>query len=307
MANANDTIFARDKGFWDNYLRGRPRAPDVFFERIFRYHEESGGQFSTAHDAGAGNGPYAQILRSKFQHVIISDIVSENVELAKDRLRTDNGFTYRVAKIEEASDIPSHSVDLVFATNVVHFADQELTAHVIANQLKSNGTFVAAGFGPARFVDPKVQEAWSSIYHQGGRAVLKKTDQLEETIKVMERSSNYYNVVPLDEKFFKPGAKRIHLNMDQGGLTALLPPEYEQKASEPDYTGPKDVVTFEKEDGWNFKTDLDGLKEHFKTFPFSAIDPSSYDILWQELEGLLKDGQVVEGYFPAKIILAKRR
>ena len=88
---SNDTIFAQGKTFWNNYLKGRPQAPDSFLDRIFSYHQAHGGAFGKVHDVGAGNGPYAQKLRHKFDHVIVSDIVARNVELAQDRLGTD-GF-----------------------------------------------------------------------------------------------------------------------------------------------------------------------------------------------------------------------
>ncbi|KAH6629933.1 S-adenosyl-L-methionine-dependent methyltransferase [Chaetomium sp. MPI-SDFR-AT-0129] len=304
-SNTDNTIFARDKAFWDNYLKGRPRAPDRFFERIFRYHEQKGAPFETAHDAGAGNGPYADKLRSRFQNVIISDIVAENVRLAQDRLGTD-GFQYRVSKIEEADDIPRGSVDLVFATNVLHFADQEAALQTIARQLKPNGTLVVAGFGAARLRDPAAQDVWARIMHQGGRALLKHADKPDVTRKIMARSSGFYNLAPLDEQFFERGALRIHLNMADGGFTDLLPPEEEGKAGEPNYTGPHDTEVFEDEEGWSVQTDLDGLKAHFASFPFSALDPDAYTELWQELGALLEGGRVVEAYFPAKVILATR-
>jgi SAM-dependent methyltransferase len=308
-SKTDNAIFARDKAFWDNYLKGRPRAPDSFFDRIFRYHEQKGAPFGTAHDAGAGNGPYAGQLRSRFQTVIVSDIVAENVRLAQDRLGTD-GYRYRVAKIEEASDIVPGSVDLVFATNVLHFADQEAALQAIAQQLKPGGTLIVAGFGSARFRDPAVQNVWARITQQGGRALLKHADDPDLTRKVMARSSGFYNVAPLYEQRFERGALRIHLNMAEGGLTSLLPPEEEEeegKTGEPNYTGAHDTELFEDEEGWSVKTDMDGLKAHFASFPFSALDPDAYTELWREMGALLDNGRVVEAYFPAKVILATRK
>ncbi|KUJ13602.1 S-adenosyl-L-methionine-dependent methyltransferase [Mollisia scopiformis] len=304
--NSKDKIFARDKVFWDNYLKGRPQAPENFFNRIFNYHQEHSVVFGIVHDVGAGNGPYAQKLRSRFQHVIVSDIVEENVRLAEERLGTD-GFTYRVAKLEETDDILNGSVDLVFATNVLHFPDQQLVTAAIAKQLKAGGTFVGAGFGPATFDDAHVQELWARLMHQGGRVFLKRADKPEQTITVMSRSRDEYNVAPLDEKFFLPRAKRIHLNMEKGGLTSLLPPEDLGKVTEPTHTGVDDVVSFEKEEGWNFEADLNWIKEHFGIFPVAGLDPTAFTELWQEFEDLFRDGKTVKGRFPAKIILATRR
>lgn len=93
--------------------------------------------------------------------------------------------------------------------------------------------------------------------------------------------------------------------MAQGCLTSLLPPE--AAAPEPDYTGPSDVEAWEEEAGWSVKTGLDGVRSHFASFPFLTLDPAGYEELWEELWDLLKDGRVVEAYFPATIILATRR
>ena len=304
--DSNDKIFARDEAFWNNYLKGRPKPPQSLFDRIYAYHEQHGGKFGTAHDVGAGNGPYSAQLRSRFNHVIVSDIVAENVQFAESRLGT-KGFSYRAAKVEEADDIPEGSVDLVFATNVLHFVDQNVALESISKQLRPGGTFAGAGFGPALFNDAKVQDVWNRISQQGGRVLLKTADQPEQTIRVMKRSQDGYNNAPLDEKFFLPGAQRVHLNMGKGGITGLLPPELAGDFDEPVYTGPNDVEVFENEEGWSFDWTLEDFKEHFGSFPHSKEDPAAFVELWNELDELLKNKSRLDGVFPAKLILATRR
>lgn len=302
---SNGNIFAQDENFWNNYLKGRPQAPDSFFNRIFSYHRAHGGAFDTVHDVGAGNGPYAQRLRQEFEHVILSDIVASNIELARDRLGTD-GFTYRTAKVEEAKSIPAGSVNMVFATNVMHFADQEVAMGAIAQQLKAGGTFACGTFGPARFQDATLQDLWQRVSHQGGRELLKKADQPEQTIRVMARTQDG-NVAPLDPKFFLPGAKRLHLNMAKGGIIGPLPPEEVHRNTEVNHTGIDDEEIFEDEEGWSFETDLNGVKEHMCSFPFVADNLEACNELFAELETLLGDGRLVRGYWPATIVLATRR
>ncbi|ORY69638.1 S-adenosyl-L-methionine-dependent methyltransferase [Pseudomassariella vexata] len=303
---SNNRLFAQDPKFWSNYLKGRPRAPDSFFDRIFAYHAAQGGRFSTAHDIGAGNGPYAQKLRAKFSHVIISDIVAANVELAQGRLGID-GYSYRAAKVEEVDDIPEGSVDMVFATNVMHFPDQEAAMGAVAKQLRSGGTFACGAFGPARFHNEKLQDLWERISHQGGRVLLKKAERPAETARIMARTQDSYNVAPLDSGLFLPGARRVHLNMGKGGIIGILPPEEAYRNTEPDYTGPEDVEVFEDEEGWGFEMDLDGVKEHIGSFPFVAENTAAFTEMFRELEDLLRDGKLVRGYWPAKVILATRR
>ena len=302
----NDKIFKLDEKFWINYLKGRPQAPGTLFDRIFGYHEAKCGAFETAHDVGAGNGPYADRLKARFRHIIISDIAASNVELAKARLGSER-FSYRVAKVEDADDIPAGSVDLVFATNVMHFADQDLAMNAIAKQLKSGGTFAAALFGPARFDDVKLQDLWERINYQGGRMLLAKADQPEQTIAIMARTQDKYNVASLDPHFFEAGAKRVHLNMTNGGITGILPPEAAHRNVEPNHTGPDDIESYEDDDGWSFATDLEGVKDHIASFPFLATDTEALTDLFEELEKYFNDRERARGCFPVKIILATRR
>ena len=275
-------------------------APSNFFDRLFQYHQSHGGTFNTVHDVGAGNGPYAAKLRSQFQRVVISDIAPENIVLAKDRLDTD-GFTYRAARVEEADDIPHGSVDMVFATNVMHFCDQQKAMEAIAQQLKPGGTFACAAFGAARFEDAQL---YTRIGETGARALLKKLGDLPELVTAMARTKGSYNVAPLDETLFLPGAKRIHLNMSEEGMTAPLPPGI--AVDEPWHTGANDVEVWEQEEGWSFVTDMNGVREHVASFPFARDKSDVLEDLWREMEDVVGQ-RPVKGHWPAKIILATRR
>ncbi|KAK3315156.1 S-adenosyl-L-methionine-dependent methyltransferase [Apodospora peruviana] len=316
--------FARDEAFWNNYLAGRPQAPDALFDRIFTYHRSQGGSFGTVHDVGAGNGPYTARLRSHFEHVIVSDIVPGNVELARARLGsgTESGFTFRTAGIEEVDDLDPASVDMVFATNVMHFPDDQHAAMAaVARQLRPGGTFACAGFAPARFRDAAVQAVWERIFAQGGRVLLRKLgveddskqapSHREKALRAMARSGDRYDVAPLDPAVFVPGALRIHIEMEAGTATELLPPEEAQADTfvRPAYAGPDDIELWEHEDGWAFETDLAGIKTHFATFPFSSQEPEAFVALWEDMERLLVDRKLtrVKGFWPAKVILATKR
>jgi len=298
--------FARDEAFWNNYLAGRPQAPDALFDRIFAYHRSKGGVFGTVHDVGAGNGPYAARLRSHFEHVIVSDIVPGNVELARARLlggaEKGGGFTFRTAGVEDVDDLEPASVDMVFATNVMHFPDdQDAAMAAVARQLRPGGTFACAGFAPARFRDAGVQSLWEAIFAQAGRVVLRKLEKeqpgsREKALRAMARSGDRYDVAPLNPGLFLPGAMRIHIEMLDGTATELLPPEDAETLVRPSYTGPDDVELWVREDGWAFETDLAGIKTHFATFPFSSHEPEAFTELWRKMEALLPDGRRVKGF-----------
>lgn len=306
MMETHEQIFAQDPDFWKNYRRGRPQVPYSFFQRIYNYHQGHSGRFETVHDAGAGNGVYSKELRSKFHHVIVSDVVAENVRQAEERLGTE-GYSFRVGKMEELDEIPAASVDMVFVMNAMHWADDQTRAmRAIAAQLRPGGTFACAGFGPARFRDARVQDVWERISQQGGRLLLQTANQPVDTINVMVRSQDHYNVAPLDERLFRQRALRIYLNQETGGLTGLLPPERRGEVTEPDHEGPHDQITFEHDDEWRFDMDLDGFKEHFHTFPHAFRDPEAFTSLWQEVEELVRQGSRLDGAWPVTLILATR-
>jgi SAM-dependent methyltransferase len=308
MGSNNKEIFAQDDKFWDNYLKGRPRVPESLFIRLFDYHQAKGSPFGTVHDVGAGNGVYAKQLRSRFSHVIVSDIVPENIELARHRLHDNaEGFSFRAAALQDADNIPAGSVDMVFAANVMHFPEpQDKAMKAVAHQLRPGGTFFAAVFGPARFRDAELQDLWARVSNEGGRQLLKRAEDPEKTIRIMARTQDSYNVAPLDPALFAPGALRIHLNMGQGGVQGMLPPEEAHRNTEPNYSGDDDVDVHEDDEGWSFETDLAGVKEHFNSFPFISQFPDAFTALYQELGGMAHKAPF-QGYFPVKIILATRR
>lgn len=200
----NRNFFALDDAFWENYLKRRPRVADSFFDRIFNYHRAS---FGAVHDTGAGNGPYAQRLRSRFYHVIVSDIMAENAELARHRLQGAKGFSFRTSPLKEADDIEAGSVDMIFATNATHFPESQDTAmDAVARQLRPGGTFTAAGFAPVRFHDAQLQDLWDRISREGGQQLLSRANNPRETIRFMLRTQGRYNVAPLPQGTSTPGA-----------------------------------------------------------------------------------------------------
>lgn len=309
MASGGDAlsdIFERDESFWSSYNKGRPQPPESFFQRIFDYHIAHDGRFDVCHDAGAGNGPYAAKLKQKFGHVIVSDLTRSNVDLARKRLG-DTGFSHRQAKIEQADDLSPGSVDLVFATNMMHFADQRQAMEAVARQLKPGGTFAAAGFGPARFHDRDLQRLWGRIMQQGGLEMMEGDGYDPETVAVMSRTAGIYNVAPLDPALFRPRAQRIHLNMSTGGILSALPPSQTHGHQEPVHSGVDDVEILEDDDGWTFETDLAGVRQHIFSFPFIEERSDKMEQLFDQLDDMLQGGSKVTGHWPCKIILATRR
>lgn len=111
-------LYDQDSDFWQKYVKGRPQVPDSFFERVFGYHAEHGGDFGTVHDAGAGPGNHSSRLAKRFKKVIVSDYAERNIETAKAHL-SGLQYEFRVTKLEDTiQSLPAASVDMY-----VHYWD----------------------------------------------------------------------------------------------------------------------------------------------------------------------------------------
>lgn len=303
--DSNAKTFARNEAFWNNYLKGRPRAPDAFFSRIIQYHQAHNGQFDTAHDVGAGNGPHAQQLRDRFRHVIVSDVVPENVKLAQERLGTD-GFSYRAAPLEQADDIPRqcglglcgqrHALRQPGRRHARRRGAAEVRRHLRLRRIWSREV---RGRGRAGRLGAHYAARRPRASAQGGPAGADGQDHGPKPGRVRRGAARPRMVPPR-----RAAGASEH---GEGGLTRLLSPEDLERAAEPRHMGSDDVETWEHEEGWGFETNLDGIKEHFASFPFSAEDPAAFTELWWEMERLVGDGRPVRGYWPAKVILATLR
>ena len=216
-------VYAKDEVFWNNYLKGRPQIPDVLFERVCKYHAEHGGRFGVVHDVGAGIGVHSARLAKHFDHVIISDIVPDNVKQAKERLGKDR-YSYKAMNIEDADSLEEGSVDMVFAATMMHFADFDLAFKAIAKQLKPGGTFTALCCGIATLSDKQAQKIWHRMWFEGIRVMLRHASDRKKRLETIAKSGSGYNTMPMDEQYFLSGALRITLNCG-GKWPKMVPPD----------------------------------------------------------------------------------
>ena len=103
---ARTNLFEGDETFWTKYVKGRPRAPDSFFDRIFAYHAQHGGNFTRVHDAGAGVAVHSARLAQRFSNILVSDVSAQNIDIAKSRHEDPHQqYDYRVAKLEDCDGL----------------------------------------------------------------------------------------------------------------------------------------------------------------------------------------------------------
>lgn len=69
---------------------------------------------------------------------------------------------------------------------------------------------------------------------------------------------------------------------------------------------PDEQIVHLDEPGWSFKVDMQGLRDSAASFPFAGMEPEAFESNWKELESIIGDGEI-DGYWPARLILATRR
>ena len=222
-----DKSYARDEAFWKKYLKGRPQVPDSLFERVCNYHAGHGGLFNVVHDVGAGVGVHSERLAKHFGHVIISDVAPGNVELAKGRLGTGK-YSYKVMSVDDADVIEESSVDMVFASTMMHFADFDKALPAIAKQLKSGGSFVVMTCGVPVFINKDVEDVWYRMWHEGLRVLLRQAGDPRKRLETLSKSGSSYDNMPLSEEYFLPGSFRIMLNYN-GRWPKFLPDDIKKR------------------------------------------------------------------------------
>lgn len=298
------SFYSRDDAFWDNYVKGRPQVPDSFFERLFAYHAEHGGQFGTIHEAGVGPGVHSPRLAKRFNKVIVTDISENNIEIAKARL-TSSQYEFHVTTLEDTITFTPASVDMVCAATMIHFTDIDKALDAVAHQLQPGGTFTAFLTGFARLEDSQAQEVWVKLFHQIVRQVLQKLT--EALISALACQSSGYDSIHIPESSFEPGALRIKTNelSAVSRYHAYVPPEYQTKYALVSNVGPNDKVMMEDDEDWSFQKDIHGLKQVVLSFPIDH-ETDEMNTIWQELETVVGERQI-EGKWLVSTILATRK
>ena len=298
-------IYAQDDEFWETYIKGRPRVPESFFERIYSYHASKGGAFDTVHDAGAGAGVHSARLAKRFSHVILSDASSENIEAAKRRLHGNDTFSFQVAKLEDGADIAPASIDVFFSCAALHYSGDRVDEGMkrAATQLKPGGTFAAAAFGLAVFDDPDIQQLWLRLFQ---RSVERTLDTKPAMHAYFVISASAYDAVPLSTAYFAPDAQRIKINFgDEWSWRPMqVPPKYEGVVAKSNRIGEQEEISFETDAGWRFEMDSNDLKDHKASFP-TLTETNEAEALWHELLRLVSNRKIT-GSWPAVLVLATR-
>ncbi|KAH8680670.1 S-adenosyl-L-methionine-dependent methyltransferase [Xylariales sp. PMI_506] len=305
-----DNVYAvASSSFWEDYTRGRPTPPDSFWARLFDYHAAHGGEFGTVFDLGAGAGIHSPELARRFARVILGDPGQENLDVARKVLGSDPKYEFHSCTGESAS-LPDRSVDMVFIGTALHWMDPNAAIENVARMLKPGGTLAVAVFGHvAYFNDSKVYNIFGQLISEAMKQVRKGLEvgnpsMAEKVKRSTEMQDTGYDSVAIPDDYFREGVERVKLNVEGRDkplvLVRTIEKQYVSRVSA------NDRIIVEEDSAWTFDMDLQGVRDHFNSFPFGKLDSEPLSQLWHDLEVAGKNGRY-QGVWPASIILATRK
>lgn len=298
-------VYAQDNDFWDKYIAGRPKIPQSFFDRIFDCHAQHNGTFDNAHEVGAGVGVHSHRLAARFKHVLVSDVIEENVSIARMRLKDNNKYNFMSASLEDTIKLPADSMDLVFASTMMHFTQIDEAVKAVHHQLRPGGTFAAGLYGTFALRDAAAQEVWAKIVLRTCELIADQYGLDDRTKFILQNEASGLDSVGLPAGMFT-NVQRFEWNFPARDTMRkmLLPPKF---GLEPFYkVHEQDGVFKDQWDaGWNEKHDLDGLKRIASTGPHDESDRRIL-ALWDELAGVIGDKHV-EGAWMVCLLLATKK
>jgi SAM-dependent methyltransferase len=302
IRQSSDNVYNQSQDFWEQYIKGRPAIPQTFFDFIFKYHSDHNGRFDAAHEVGAGVGVHSPRLAKQFKHVLVSDVIDGNVQIAKTRLQ--GSYSFKTSSLEDCIDLPAESVDLVFASTMMHFTRVDDAVKAVHHQLKPGGTFAAGLYGTYALHDVELQKIWCQIVLWICDKIVQKYGLGDRCKMILQNEASGLDSVGLPAELFSP-AMRYEYNFPTRDTQRemILPAQY---GLEPiSRIGPDDKVVRGWDRGWFSRQDIDGLKGIASTWPHDETNPEIV-ALWGDLHRLLGDGEV-EGAWMVSLLLATKK
>lgn len=304
-AQKGENVYKQSASFWDSYIKGRPSIPDSFFSTIFTYHASHSTSFSSAHEVGAGVGVHSPRLAARFAHVLVSDIIDTNIQIAKARLQSEGCYTFKSSSLEDTIDLAPASMDLVFASTMMHFTDVDEAVRAVHHQLKPGGTFAAGLYGTYALHEPKAQQVWEKLVLCICNNIIQKYGLDGRAKNILQNEAAGLDSVGLPDEWFHP-AQRYDYNFPARSTLRdmILPPQY---GLEPvSRVGEKDSVVRDVWDkGWFSTLGIEGLKGIASTWPHDEGDEEIV-ALWEELREVVGEGEV-EGAWMVSLLLATKK
>ncbi|MDQ8935319.1 class I SAM-dependent methyltransferase [Acinetobacter rudis] len=139
------------------YQQARPSYPLAVLEAILPYVPEQ----QLAWDCAAGSGQFTQLLAPYFEHVVATDLSSQQLEQAP---RLEN-VSYQVQLAEKTSFF-MQSFDLITVAQAIHWFDFEGFYREVHRCLKPNGVLAVIGYGVLELSNTELNQLVQELYTQ---------------------------------------------------------------------------------------------------------------------------------------------
>ena len=138
------------------YQQVRPTYPHQVIEEILKHVPSR--QF--AWDCGAGSGQFTQLLAPHFEHIVATDLSSQQLHQAP----YFENVSYQVQQAEQTS-FADQSFDLITVAQAIHWFNFEEFYKEVKRTLKKDGILAVIGYGLVKTADPELNVLIEYLYH----------------------------------------------------------------------------------------------------------------------------------------------
>ncbi|KAL6854721.1 hypothetical protein ACO1O0_005846 [Amphichorda felina] len=292
---------------WDEYMTHRPPYPSSMWNLWLNYHQ---GPLDSIHDVGAGGGVASHDLatRTDAKRIYLSDPGKEHLEFAERMLRERHpnvDFTFNNTVAEDPW-LDNGSIDLVCCCEALHWVDMSKGMPVIANSLRTGGTFAAIFYLPFPEIrnSKRAQDAQTRLLDDYGNNTPDSMIQHPAWRLGFSQSNSGMDFVPFDSELWGD-VRRIEINIDERGFPASA--SIAKRFGEaPSQVG--DCVKERWEDAeWKRTASAEELRQILQKF-LGAPDETWQCEDWKEVVlGAEEAGGQLELAFQASMVLARRK
>lgn len=166
---------SRFVGFADTYDRARPRTPTELIELLTRW---SGIAEPDVIDLGAGTGLSTVVWSGRARHVLAVEPSADMRAVAKQRVAElpDRAVFCPIDATAEATGLPDQCVDVITASQAMHWFDPAKVLPEIARLLRPGGVFAAYDVDWPPAIDAKIDAAYEDVNRR-----ITELDQADDT------------------------------------------------------------------------------------------------------------------------------
>ena len=132
--------------------------------------------------------------------MLVSDVSASNIEVARTHLHGQ--YHFQVVKLEDTVDLPAGSMNLAFASTMLHLTDIDQALAAVARQLKPGGTFAASLQGFLMLDDMMLNGKIIALMNAGVEQLYKSVG--EDLVPAIIAQATGYDSIGLPESYFQP-------------------------------------------------------------------------------------------------------